>query len=499
MSLHAQLSEEALEALRRQKRNSTVSSIVIATLTIVLIFLVLGLFLLDPFVRDTPTIVTYAATIDEDQQLDQRRVTTQMQRNPSSPSSAQAKVIAASTASPTAIPVPEIEIITPSTEFGDTDDFGYGFGDGDAMGGGFAGIPSAMRKRCSPADRVARLRETGGEPVEKIEDAVERGLEWLQATQNDNGSWGRGSYVPAYTGFGLLCYLGRCETPMSPKYGGNVLRAMTYLIDLGMQNEGRLTNNDSNRQWPYEHAIATYALAEAYTFCKQLEIPVPNLEEVVTKAGQFIIDHQNDNGGWAYSYQRSGGHVDTSVTAWQMQALKAMEYTGISFDGLVRSARQGTDYIEGLQSSSGGFRYRPGRGTQGARGGYFTMTGGCVLALQLWGRGNTSAVRNGANYIADNSRFEYDTRYSDLLGLYYESQAMLNRGGRQWQEYNDMFREELLAAQNTDGSWKAPHGDGEGSIRAVGARFTGSVHYRTCLNILTLENYYRFLPGTGAR
>lgn len=496
MSLHAQLSEEAREAIRRQKRNSTITSVFISALTIVLIGLILGLFLLDAYERETPTIVTYAATLDEEQQIDDRKVTTQLTRTPSSPSSAQAKVIAASTASPTAIPVPEIEITTPSAEFGDTDDFGFGFGDDNVMGGGFSGIPSTMAARCSPADRVNRLRETGGIPPEKVEDAVERGLEWLQTTQNDDGSWGGRQYVAAYTGFGLLSYLGRCETPMSPKYGGNVLRAITYLIDIGMKNEGKLTTNESNRQWPYEHSIAAYALAEAFTFCKQLDINIPNLEEVVKKSGQLIIDNQNNNGGWAYAYQRQGGHVDSSVTVWQLQALKAMEYTGISFDGLVRSASRGLDYLETLQADSGGFGYR-NLSAGGSRQGYFTMSGGCVLSLQLWGKANSTAVRRGARYIEEHSRFDYEGPYSDLLGLYYETQAMLNRGGNQWQKYNDMFRENLLAAQNSDGSWKAPNQGSNQPIRAVGARFVQSAHYRTCLSILALENYYRFLPGTG--
>jgi hypothetical protein len=32
----------------------------------------------------------------------------------------------------------------------------------------------------------------------------------------------------------------------------------------------------------------------------------------------------------------------------------------------------------------------------------------------------------------------------------------------------------------------------------VAPQFVSNVHYRTCLNALMLEVYYRFLPGTGA-
>ena len=90
------------------------------------------------------------------------------------------KVIAANTSSPTAIPIPEIDVPDPSTDFGDGNDFGDGWGDGDGSGagGGFGNIPTAMRKRCSKADRLQRLTSNGG--TEKCEDAVVASLRWLK-------------------------------------------------------------------------------------------------------------------------------------------------------------------------------------------------------------------------------------------------------------------------------------------------------------------------------
>jgi hypothetical protein len=107
------------------------------------------------------------------------------------------------------------------------------------------------------------------------------------------------------TGFALLAYLGRCETPLSKDYGDSVLRGITYLINHGMKNKGKLTTNIAvGNAGVYEHAIATYALAEASTFCKQGNINVPNLFEITQQAGQFIIDNQNAKGGWAYRYEK---------------------------------------------------------------------------------------------------------------------------------------------------------------------------------------------------
>ncbi len=60
-------------------------------------------------------------------------VESNIQRKPASPSNSIAKVIAANTNSPTVIPVPDIDLAPPSSEFGDAADFGGGWGDG---GGG---------------------------------------------------------------------------------------------------------------------------------------------------------------------------------------------------------------------------------------------------------------------------------------------------------------------------------------------------------------------------
>ncbi len=481
MSLHAQLSQEALQALRKQQRNSTILSIVTAALTIVLIGLILGFFLLDNFVRETPTIVTYAATLEEETPDDSPKVTTQIQRIPSSPSSAQAKVIASSSASPTAIPVPEIEIITPSETFGDTDDFGFGFGDEVGTTGGFQGVPQTMRKRCSPADRLARLRETGGTP--ECEQAVEKALQWLKKTQNDDGSWDRSNKV-GMTGLGLLAFLGRCETPMSADYGATVLNAILYLVNQGTKNEGRLTTSGSFGGVPpvYEHGIATYALAEAYTFCNQLGINVPGLEEVVKKAGDIIVKGQLPAGGWVYGYGNSGAG-DNSVGFWQIQALKACEYTGLWKNNDLQSAgKKSVEWLERVQGENGAIGYKndPKRSPG--------LTGGGVLCVQLWAGSNHAAARKGVDYLVKNNKtFNWSDTSANLYYNYYNAQALINHGGLPWQQFNERFRDELIKNQQPDGSW----------IRNAKHDANGT-HMATCLATMMLEVYYRFLPGTGA-
>ncbi len=138
MSLHAELTAEARERVRKQQLRSRMASLVLSAMVIALIAAVLALIAIPTFIKETPTIVTYNATQQEDIDSQQRRVATVVPRTPSAPSSAMAKVIAANTASATAVPVPDIAVETPSLDFGDGDDFGSGWGDDAGFAEGMA-------------------------------------------------------------------------------------------------------------------------------------------------------------------------------------------------------------------------------------------------------------------------------------------------------------------------------------------------------------------------
>ena len=362
-----------------------------------------------------------------------------------------------------------------------------GLGKGAGVGKLFGLIPENMRKRCSKEDRLQRLKESGGTPA--CDEAVTRGLRWLKSQQNSDGSWG-GSNKPAMTGLVLLAYFGHCETPASEEFGDSCMKGIVYLANFGMKNEGRLASNFTQNGWCYEHGIATYALGEALTFCKELKLEIPGLVEVTEKAGQFIIDNQNKNGGWAYLFATEGGHTDSSVVGWQLQALKACSHTGIKYKGISSSVNKGLDYLSELQGEDGGFGYNS-RGRPSGGGTYCSLTGVGVLCFQMWGKGSSSEVRKGVKYIRENTKLDWYTDDSDLYAHYYESQAMMQAGGDEWKHYNELFRDQLLNNQNPDGSWKAPKYTGHGQ--------GGNDLYRNTLCILMLEVYYRFLNTGGGQ
>mgnify|MGYP002737494977 CR=1 FL=1 len=382
--------------------------------------------------------------------------------------------------------------------FGSGHGSGTGLGSGGGVGKLFGLIPETMRKRCSKEDRLQRLKENGGTPA--CEDAVVKGLRWLKDNQKPDGSFADGNRKVAMTGLALLAYFGHCETPMSEEFGESCMKGIVFLVDFAMKNDCRMSANYADNGWVYEHAIATYALGEAYTFCKELKIDIPNLPQVTERTGQFIIDNQNKNGGWAYLYNTEGGHVDVSVTGWQIQALKACSHTGIKYSGMNSAITKSLRYIDTCQDEKGGYGYMDNKKPVGEVD-YYTLTGVGVLCNQMWGKGNGAGVRKGIKYVTENTKFDYNGEFCDLYGHYYESQAMMQAGGADWKQYNDLFRDQILANQNEDGSWKSPGGNAK-SIRAAGPEFRSNVVYRTTLCILMLEVYYRFLStdsGGGIR
>ena len=500
MSLHAQLSPEAQARLAAQKRTSTITSLIIALLLMVLVGVILMIIAMNSNIKVIPQLVSYNGTPESEDNLKQKKVQTQIERKPAAPSSSMSKVIAANTTSPTAIPVPEIDVPEPSTDFGDGNDFGDGWGDGDGSGagGGFGNIPTAMKKRCSKADRLERLTSNGG--TEACEDAVVESLRWLQKKQNKDGSW-TGSQPVAMTGLALLSYLGHCETAGSEEFGDTVLSAITYLVDKAMKNNGKLAVDFKDNHWCYEHAIAVYALAEAYTLCvKSFGENIDQLEDAVMASGQFMINSQHKGGGWDYAYlEDSGRGGDVSIVGWHLQALKACKFTGLDFANLTRCYKNGLDYVERMQMASGAIGYSAPALHANSDGTTLAAVG--ALCFQIWKSSASKVARKAVRFMDKEMKFDWNTADSDLYGHYYAVQCMINNGGPEWERYNKLFRDQVLDNQDKDGSYKVVGGGAK--VNAVAGSFAGDGgygrHYRTCLATLMLESYYRFLPGTGGK
>lgn len=358
----------------------------------------------------------------------------------------------------------------------------------------FEQIPVQMRQRCSKTERLQRLKEMGGIPA--CEDAVVKALKWLKANQNPDGSWGDDSKIKM-TGLALLAYFGHCETQTSEEFGESIIRGVIYLINIGIKNQGRLINPHEKIIDCYEHAIGTYALGEAVTLCKDLDLVVPFATEITGQAANYIMTMQNSRGSWDNNYDKSTDQANTPVSGWQMQALAACRNVHIQPDLLVNIIDKALHSMNLCQDEKGRF----GENSEWcSECEYGSLTGVGMLCNQIWGREESQEVKRAANYIYLNSNFDYNGPKPNLECHYYESQAMIQMGGRYWNKYNQMFRDTVLSNQNSNGSWNTPLSQKESKAinHCNSAEKMSAKVYRTTLCILMLEVYYRDLTTSEA-
>lgn len=156
MSLHAEPSLEAIQRLHTQRRNSTISSIVVAGLMLTLVVVILGILLLPSLDKTMPDphpvpVVTVKPPPDDPPPSPRPA------RNPTPPAHSPTNVLVANTTSLTSIMMPDVDVTSPSMDFGAVEDLGDS--DGFNPNDGFDQVPPVMSKRCSPEDRLARLRK----------------------------------------------------------------------------------------------------------------------------------------------------------------------------------------------------------------------------------------------------------------------------------------------------------------------------------------------------
>lgn len=349
-----------------------------------------------------------------------------------------------------------------------------------------AGLPSSMQGRAGGTARQQMMQKTGGK--EKSELAVMKGLRWLKEHQNEDGSWSD-EHKPAMTGFAILCFLGHGETPESPEFGPTVKKGVDWLLARGNEFQGRMSLTKegwgTGNAGVYEHAIATYAMGEYYTMTKD-----ERFAELLKLAVTHIVQGQAPDGGWNYRYSKEP-NSDTSVSGWQIQALKAAHLTGLGVPGVDEALDKAMLDLKRVQGPKGGFGYRKAEDR-------YSLTGVGVLCTYFWKQEKgDKVVKEGLEFMLSQSDKEFPVKYkhdkADLYAWYYNTQACLMYGGSAWTKWNRLFQDEIVEAQSQDGSWPPVAGQSPGGELQRKPDGAGP-YYRTTLCILMLEVFYRYMP-----
>ncbi|MBN1269221.1 MAG: terpene cyclase/mutase family protein, partial [Kiritimatiellae bacterium] len=311
----------------------------------------------------------------------------------------------------------------------------------------------------------------------QTEAAVLKALEWLKKNQAPDGSWGPNRV--GMTGLALLTFLAHGETTASANYGNTVQKAIQFLVSQqdadGYFSRSRSGGGDSADSTCYAHAIATYAICEAYSLTR-----IAVLKPVMEKAVQVILDGQQAKGGWNYRFAKSMRR-DTSVSGWMVQALKSAQIAGAENAGLAEAlARAVADLLSVRDPATGRFGYTD------ARGGSLGCSGIGVLCLQLLGHAQDKEARQGLMALRA-AKVAWASEREEgwpLYEWYYITQAKFHHGGQTWTHWNNQFARAYTKRQNEDGSWPAA---------SKTEQSQGSA-YATTFAALTLQVYYRQLP-----
>jgi len=275
------------------------------------------------------------------------------------------------------------------------------------------------------------------------EKAIEDGLTFLAAHQQEDGSFGTGGYRGnvALCGLAGLAFLSSGSTPDRGPYGRQVSKCIDYLL-LHTKESGFIVQAESAGYGPmYGHGYATLFLAECHGMSQRL-----GLRDKLTKAVALIVETQNKDGGWRYQPQRLD--ADISVTVTQVMALRAATNAGIHVPR--ETMDRCKDYVKKSQNPDGGFMYMVTGGESA-----FARSAAGVVALQSAAVYEGPEITKGLAYLmtflpqADVPRQENYYYY----GHYYAVQAMWHAGGENWNRWYPAIRDELIANQHHDGSW----------------------------------------------
>ena len=351
--------------------------------------------------------------------------------------------------------------------------------------------------------RAQALAKYGG--GDDTEDAVRRGLEWLARHQHADGSWRRCEFgkncrgnicngagaipvVPcdsAITGLALLAMSGSNNTHKDGPFREEVAAGIKYLCRI-QTNDGRFGDypRELNQYMMYNQGIATFALSELYAMTQD-----PELKPYVERAVRFIIAAQQTSGGWDYTDAKTGRY-DTSVTGWQVMALKSASSAGVDVPSYTLFKLMA--FIDSVTLPNGDVIYSnmdPGHGRRGQG-----MVAVGMASLQFLGfPSNTKMSQYQQSIILANlpdwQKLNKAENFDSVYYWYYASIALFQAGGDAWQKWNIEIKKTLLTQQRRggcfDGSWDVP----QNFWGVIGGRV-----YITSLCVLNLEIYYRYLP-----
>ncbi|MDD7986035.1 terpene cyclase/mutase family protein [Lentisphaera marina] len=309
-------------------------------------------------------------------------------------------------------------------------------------------------------------RETTVPISAELSKSLNKGLKFLAASQQDDGSWnGNHGRNVGETSLCLMAFMSMGNLPGEGEYGHVIGKGVNWVVDQAKPNGLiQYSNQEKQAAVMYGHALATLMLSEAWGQSRNEKIG-----KVLRNAVKLILEVQGKKGGWGYKSVPEDG--DTSVMVMQIIALKSAQDAGIYVPqktiqkalSLIKTRFNETQKMYGYSS------------TKISKNNYGSSAAGtCIMFICGENEKKYTSDTVGALLkIMKNDPKKQKVGHIPYF-LYYASVASYFEGGNSYREWAKMLEKYLIREQKSKGEW-------------------GS-YYQTAFCILGASLPYQYIP-----
>jgi hypothetical protein len=336
----------------------------------------------------------------------------------------------------------------------------------------------------------------------KVRMAIERGLRWLHAHQDQDGRWdcddfgkhdpkgkrsdnpGNAIHDVGVTALALLAFLGDGNTTSSGPYREAVSKAVRWLQK--QQGRNGLFGTKASHDFIYDHAIASFAMCEAYGLSKSKA-----LRQSAQRGINYLESHRNPYACWRY--QPRDNDNDSSVTAWCIKAYQSAKSFGLETNA--QAMKIAANFLDELTDPVTGMIGYTKRGERSSRHpgdhsrnfpvekGEALTAAGLSSRFVLGQKPEKSVVMKlSAKRLLVKPPSAKDKRAIDHYYWYHGTSAMQQMGGEYWNRWSRSVTRAILTTQrpsgNVAGSW-----DSAGTWGEDGGRIYATSLLLNCLQV----------------
>lgn len=289
----------------------------------------------------------------------------------------------------------------------------------------------------------------------KCAAVLHAGLRYLAKTQEGDGGFigrvgGTNAKVAATTLCGLA-FLASGSTAAAGPYASNVKKALAFVARNGGQEmkwgAGAGRGNMSQVNWNCGYAV--WLLAEGYAVTGDRA-----LLEKIGELANAIVKNQEASGGWAHG---PGGPNALGYLELEIVSNVCLTALGLAqrleLEIPKEPVDRGVKYVEACSGGDGGVGYstRPGQQGMGDPG----RTAGAIVAFRALGLDGHPFFAKMNGYYRRGMKDLIGGHVSPCMHLVSGALAAQLAGPKVWAQYWGIFRDEVMAARCTDGSFSA--------------------------------------------